>query len=128
MGGIVARQGVFEGAHGEADEAKIRLRVGAGAIDPQGGAQQLGGGIVPAALVVEHGEEMQRVEMGRVAPQNVGIEPFGLVELAALVGAAGAPERGRQARSRLRHPLAHWQSARARAPTRRFLTIGRQAW
>jgi hypothetical protein len=90
-----------------------------GGVDPQGGAEKLRGGGMPAALVVEHGQEMERVEMGRIAPQDFGIEPFGLVELAAVVHAAGPPESGRQARSRQRHRLAHCQSARAAPPAPR---------
>jgi hypothetical protein len=72
---------------------------------------------------------MQRVEMAWITTQNLGIEPFSLVELTIIVGAPRAPEPWRQARRRLWHPLAQHQSAQARASRAQgSLTIGKQAW
>jgi len=34
----------------------IRLRVGAGAVDPQGGGRKAERGVEPSALIVEHAE------------------------------------------------------------------------
>jgi hypothetical protein len=53
MRGFIASERVRGAAHGEQDEAGIRLCVGAGAVDPQGGGRKAECGVEPSALIVE---------------------------------------------------------------------------
>jgi hypothetical protein len=119
VGGVIARQRLFAAAQAQQDQPQIGVRIGAGAVDQQGRPQQPQGGVALAALIIEHGAEVQPVEMARIAAQNVGIDPLRLLQLAAFVGAPGTAEQGRHFRRRMPHLPASSEMRVSTAPARR---------
>jgi hypothetical protein len=71
------------------DFAQIVVGRGVGRLEPDGLADQIDGVVIPAALVDDHAEQVQGIDMLRVNLEDLTVEPLRLWEVARLMSLHG---------------------------------------
>ena len=94
--GLIAGNRVLGSPRCQEHQTQITLCICPARVERQGSTQELFGALEPPALIVEHGGEMERIEMPRVAAQDLGIELLRRVELARFMQAASTTESRRE--------------------------------
>jgi hypothetical protein len=94
-GGLVARERLHDAAQAVQDEPQIRQCCGIRAVKLQSSAKERERRIEPAALIAQHAEKVQGLDMVRVVLQKRRAQPLCLEEIGGLMRTPGARHHAR---------------------------------